>query len=191
MGFWSIWDWKACGCFFFSEENRPVRPVIESPVNETMEVILGKWPPIRIHWNHYFELKIKINCTFVTHYVSSFLNISIIRETVVKNGSSMLLCISCFLWQKSNPVWFAHPCFPLTTRENTSRRPTSIGLGIRNVIYLTHDDFLMTRAKLLGRRVRLQAKIIFILERYISKLVNIFYFKKKSYRHPDLCYTIQ
>lgn len=34
---------------FLPEENRPVRPVIESPVNETMEVVLGKWPPIRIH----------------------------------------------------------------------------------------------------------------------------------------------
>lgn len=33
---------------FLSEENRPMRPVIVSPVNETMEVVLGKWPQIRV-----------------------------------------------------------------------------------------------------------------------------------------------
>lgn len=34
---------------FLSEEYKPKRPVIESPVNETLEVVLGKWPPIRKH----------------------------------------------------------------------------------------------------------------------------------------------
>lgn len=33
---------------FLSEESRPMRPVIVSPANETMEVVLGKWPQIRM-----------------------------------------------------------------------------------------------------------------------------------------------
>ena len=44
------------------------------------------------------------------------------------------------------------------TPENISQRPSLTGLGMRNVIYLAQDGFLIARAKLLGRRVSLQAK---------------------------------
>lgn len=33
---------------FLSDEIRPTKPLIVSPVNETMEVDLGKWTPIKI-----------------------------------------------------------------------------------------------------------------------------------------------
>lgn len=66
------------------------------------------------------------------------------------------------------------------TPENISQRPSLTGLGMRNVIYLAQDGFLIARAKLLGRRVSLQAKKIVIVEKYFSKLVRIFYFKNKD-----------
>lgn len=33
---------------FLSEENRPMKPVIESPVNGTLEVDVGKCTPVRM-----------------------------------------------------------------------------------------------------------------------------------------------
>lgn len=39
---------------FLSEENKSTRPVIVSPANETIEVDLGKWAPVRICWNQFF-----------------------------------------------------------------------------------------------------------------------------------------
>lgn len=67
-----------------SEEYKPVRPVIVSPANETMEAGLGKWVPITLCWNHYFELKIKINSPFTAHNRNHLLNRSRISEKVAQ-----------------------------------------------------------------------------------------------------------
>lgn len=65
---------------FLSEENKPTRPVIVSPANETMEVNLGKWASVRVCWNRFFfffKHKSKINCIFTIYNLSHLLYKSI------------------------------------------------------------------------------------------------------------------